>query len=654
MTMPRVPHTLAPHVRSSVSAGSAIALAAAAFLTFATATRAEIPACIECHEDTDVSRLPDSVHGGLDCVDCHADADAHLAGEGIPWVNCGTCHDDVSARYAEGIHGQKLGDGVNEAPKCQSCHGDAHALAPVADESSPVHPRNLPATCGTCHSDPEFVAKFDIPRIQPIEAYSASVHAQLVREGLPGPSCGDCHASHGIFPGYDPRSTVNHRRVPETCGTCHEEIAQAYADSVHGVAAIRGIPEAPVCTDCHGEHRIVSPSTDASPAYATNLPKMTCGRCHADLTLAVKFGLDTDKVANYEDSYHGLASRSGRVTVANCASCHGVHDILPSSDPRSHINPANLPDTCGQCHPGAGDSFAIGEIHVDHKDREHAGVFWVRQIYLGLIFVTIGGMIVHNLLDLFRKARTGVPRAPRGEIPDEGVRMVPGFRLAHALMLVSFAVLVYSGFALKYPDAWWAAPLCSAAGTVDLRGWVHRGAAVLMLIAVAVHFVHLAIDRRSRACFVRGMIPTLEDVREFREKMRWYLGMRPDPPHVPRLGYPEKMEYLALMWGIVVMSVTGFLLWFENWTLANLPGWTADIATAIHWYEAILAKLAIVVWHFYFVIFDPVVYPMDMAWLRGRAHINRVAERTGVAIQVRPDGTSPAPEAHGTRQRAGS
>ena len=96
---------------------------------------------------------------------------------------------------------------------------------------------------------------------------------------------------------------------------------------------------------------------------------------------------------------------------------------------------------------------------------------------------------------------------------------------------------------------------------------------------------------------------------------------------MPWLGYGEKVEYLAVIWGTLVMAVTGFLLWFEEFTLRWLPSWTADVATVIHLYEAILASLAILVWHFYAVIFDPVVYPMDPAWLTGRESPGRSAER---------------------------
>jgi cytochrome b subunit of formate dehydrogenase len=78
------------------------------------------------------------------------------------------------------------------------------------------------------------------------------------------------------------------------------------------------------------------------------------------------------------------------------------------------------------------------------------------------------------------------------------------------------------------------------------------------------------------------------------------------------------MEYWAFMWGTVVMALSGFLLWFDNLTLRHFPKWVSDAATAVHWYEALLATFSILIWHFYLVIFDPMVYPMDTAWLDGK------------------------------------
>ena len=100
---------------------------------------------------------------------------------------------------------------------------------------------------------------------------------------------------------------------------------------------------------------------------------------------------------------------------------------------------------------------------------------------------------------------------------------------------------------------------------------------------------------------------------------------------------PEKMEYLALIWGSLLMAATGFVLWFNNLTMRWLPGWASDVSTTIHFYEAILATGAIVVWHFYFVIFDPVVYPMDTTWLTGQSPVARVKEREGYSLDPEAD-----------------
>ena len=86
-----------------------------------------------------------------------------------------------------------------------------------------------------------------------------------------------------------------------------------------------------------------------------------------------------------------------------------------------------------------------------------------------------------------------------------------------------------------------------------------------------------------------GAVVVLHDVTELREKIAWFLGKRKQMPRSPALGYPEKMEYIALMWGILVMTVTGFVLWFENWTLTWLPGWVPEAATVLHFLEAVLA-----------------------------------------------------------------
>lgn len=614
-------------------------LAALLFLGLSLPGAAQAPACSDCH-DVDPAAFERTVHGSLACTDCHAGAAQEGHTPEMARADCSSCHQDALDALASSIHGKPVFTQISGKPACQTCHGPVHALLGRDDPRSPIHPGRIAETCAQCHASPEIAKRTGVRLIQPLAAFQASVHARALAAGKEAATCSSCHGSHDIRPAADPQSQVNHQRVPEMCGACHAEIAKVFATSIHGQAAARGLREAPVCTDCHGEHRILGPSEPGSPVFATNLPKMTCGRCHGDLRLTEKFDIDGHTVSAFEDSFHGLAGRAGDQTVANCASCHGVHGILPSSDPRSKVSKANLATTCGQCHPGAGTRFALGPVHSLPSERHEPAVFWARRIYLWLIWIVIGGMVLHNLLDLRRKMKLPLAR-PAIPLAERPVRMDKGFRIAHLVMMASFIVLAYTGFALKYPEAWWAAPFAGRGGGLDPRALVHRVAAVAMLAAFAFHFVHIAVNRKARAC-IKAMWPGRADVREFVERVKWFFGKGEDLPPTPAVGYPEKAEYLALVWGTAVMAVTGFLLWFENFTLRWFPGWMADFATVVHFYEAVLATLAILVWHFYFVIFDPLVYPMDTAWIDGREAPGRTLERTAPAVEAPP--AKPKPE----------
>src|SRR5262249_41484043 len=155
----------------------------------------------------------------------------------------------------------------------------------------------------------------------------------------------------------------------------------------------------------------------------------------------------------FDASFHGLAAKSGSQTVANCASCHGVHNILPPSDARSTISAKNLPATCGRCHPGAGQRFRIGPVHVTEAKGEAGSVRWVRQFYQLLIPLLIGLMLLHNGGDWVRKvirlrSRSGPSQLSDNRAGRPNVRMLPFERVQHALLVCSFAMLVWTGFAL--------------------------------------------------------------------------------------------------------------------------------------------------------------------------------------------------------------
>ena len=569
-----------------------------------------------------------STHGSLPCTACHTDITEIPHPEKLRPVSpqvCATCHEDAVNAYRHTVHGRGRESGAPEAATCTDCHGNVHEARPRTDPESPVHWSKMAGTCAKCHASVEFAQRYNIPVIRPVEAYLASAHARAIAGGKHAATCSDCHGTHDIQPSNDPESSIARLKIPNTCGKCHAGILKQYDDSVHGEALLAGHRDAPVCTDCHGEHRILGTGEPTSPIFAANVPGETCGRCHADTRLSEKYGLAGRNFQAFEDSFHGLALRAGQGKVANCASCHGVHDIRPSSDPRSHVNPANLDETCGKCHPGAGKTFKLGPVHGDANSINAVIVGWVRFTYLWLIGLTIGGMVAHNLLDWLRKARQPSPM-PVLLLRDEPERMPRAVRWQHGLVMTTFPILVYSGFALKYPESWWAAPLLHFENGANLRRLIHRAAALVMVAALVWHMVHLVVSPTLRACLWK-LLPAMRDARVFFGTLAYYFGRRTHPPHSGTFNYAEKAEYWAFMWGSGVMAVTGFALWFANATLRYLPAWVPDAATAVHFYEAILATLAIIVWHFYWVVFDPDVYPMDWTWWTGRPPATRVAER---------------------------
>lgn len=267
-----------------------------------------------------------------------------------------------------------------------------------------------------CHADTRITARHpEMPNVLFIRAYAESVHGRAVaKSGLAvAPACTGCHGTHSLQPADDPASAVHRLQMAETCGRCHQGILAEYRESIHAGALARGVKDAPTCTGCHGEHTIASPADAASRVAPRNIAK-TCGGCHASERIVRTYSLPTKRDQTYADSFHGIAVKFGSREAANCASCHGFHDVRPSTDPRSRVAKANLPATCGQCHPGAGARFAEGRVHVE-KTRESApGVFYVRAFYTwfigGLMACFLGYMAVE--LYGYRRRRRGRPPGP--------------------------------------------------------------------------------------------------------------------------------------------------------------------------------------------------------------------------------------------------
>jgi cytochrome b subunit of formate dehydrogenase len=230
-----------------------------------------------------------------------------------------------------------------------------------------------------------------------------------------------------------------------------------------------------------------------------------------------------------------------------------------------------------------------------------------------LIAITIGSMLLHNTADWARHLRN-MRKKPFV------LRLTLNETSQHWVLAISFTVLVISGFSLRFSEAWWVQALFGWGDGEGflIRGAVHRTAGVIFFACSIWHLLFL-FTYRGRG-LLRDMLPDFRDAVDARDNALYFMGRRESGARFRRFSYIEKAEYWALIWGGMVMTVTGCLLWFDNYFVEvwGLPKGILDVMLVIHYYEAWLATLAILVWHGYSVMMSPQVYPMNPAWITGK------------------------------------
>jgi cytochrome b subunit of formate dehydrogenase len=628
--------------------------------------------CIACHTGFDINNTPHKENiQPIDCKSCHTDAalkhpfhpqmmkaNSIAGGEDVNCKNChgthdiispktpgskfyttnlieacGSCHKPEKEKYLLSAHATGLKEGIKGAPNCFTCHKNQITGITVKRDQAQIK-LTQEKLCVSCHLNNPEIRERTSPSAGFIAAYENSVHGKLLIQGNSQvANCVSCHTAHSVKPGSDPTSTVNRFNIPNTCSQCHSQIADEYKQSVHGVAVLKkGSIDAPVCTNCHGEHNILMHNDPNSPTAYANLSAQVCSPCHSSVKLSAKYGLNPNRVSTFKSSYHGMALEGGSTIVANCASCHGAHNIRSPNDPASSVYKTNLAKTCGKCHPGANENFAVGKIHVAvTNEKSDPILYWIASIYIAMIFSVIGGMLIHNLLDFIKKSRIKKLRQMgmlHSEIHGHALylRMNVNERIQHILLTLSFITLVLTGFMLHFPDSWWVTHIRELSeNAFEYRSILHRIAAVILIATSLYHIYYIAFNERGRQ-LVKDLFPKRQDLFDALGVAKFNLGISKVKPRLDRFSYVEKAEYWALVWGTIVMSFTGLIMWFDNTFIGLFTklGW--DIARTIHYYEAWMAFLAIVVWHFYFVIFNPEIYPMNTSWITGKITEEEMSE----------------------------
>ncbi len=585
--------------------------------------------CTECHKiDSYKHSLEKSIHKELLCTDCHicvankGMTPDKLKHKNAPVANCYVCHNKEASEHKKSIHGIALREGVDEAAKCWDCHG-SHDILPVNNKKSPAYISNIANTCAKCHAGSKLEKKFNFTASMPVQNYLASVHGKLQSKGdTTAATCTTCHGVHDIKNAAQPGSKISPYNLPNTCEKCHPKEVLRYKQSIHWIYVEKGFKFAPVCNDCHTEHGIRKVSGKNNRKIARIMQQQTCVVCHQNKILAKRVGLKADEPYTYEDSYHGLATLRGDEDAAMCIDCHNAHKILPKQDPESSVNVKNVKNTCKKCHPEATQVFSESYSHHNISVASNKAQDIVNTFYFWLILFTIGGMFVHNLIiyihDVIEKRkrikeRPTIPRLTKNEV------------IQHIILFTSFIILAITGFALKFSQSWWSEGLTKIGLNEHVRQLVHRTAAVILILTGIYHVIYLILTKRGRFV-LSALIPKFKDITQASQNIAYYLGLSKLKPEFDKFDYTEKAEYWALIWGTVIMGLTGFILWFPtavgNWA----PIWLIKVCQSIHFYEAVLASLAILIWHWFFVIFHPKEYPMNLTWVDGQMSLDEYKE----------------------------
>ncbi|HEX5398499.1 MAG TPA: cytochrome c3 family protein [Verrucomicrobiae bacterium] len=598
--------------------------------------------CLACHSDFPTGQFDHSIHSVLDCVDCHAGIKEIPHADHLPPPDCSSCHPDETKAYNSSIHGVSRQLGSSAAAECWDCHG-SHGILPADDPASPVYKMNLPFTCGKCHNNPGLTKEYRIQYPNATKQFVDSIHGQaLLKMGLiVAPSCSDCHGVHDIKPAMYPASPVNHANVAKTCGKCHVGIEKIYDQSIHGQLLAKGDPRGPVCTDCHTAHQIVDPAAVNSFKEAMD---ERCGSCHPTY------------YEHYKETYHGKAMVLGQPNkapeVAACFDCHGNHNILPPSDPRSTLSRTNILATCQQCHPNATAGFAQYDPHANPMNGKSYPL--LHAVFLGMSGLLIGtfaffglhtlGWLVRAVWLYLHDSKTFREAKIRTQVGDEWfTRFLPFERFLHLLVVSSFLLLVITGMPLKFSYTHWAKVIFDILGGPETARTLHRFGAIITFLYFGLHLASLTKKAWRGQKTLRdpqtggfrwkrlwnvlfgpdSMVPTLQDWRDLVAHNKWFFGKGPKP-QFGRWTYWEKFDYFAVFWGVAIIGCSGLIMWFPTFFTRFLPGWIINVALLIHSDEALLAAGFIFAIHFFNTHFRIEKFPMDTVIFSGRISKNEM------------------------------
>ena len=534
------------------------------------------------------------------------------------------------------VHGDKFAKSVHGKRQCQECHQD---ITEIPHKTGVTHQ----VGCVQCHDDLWKKAQKDGATkenarlgwvVDRINHYLGSVHARPHRadQSRTNAGCYSCHDPHYVYPpGSDERAEWR-MKLPDTCGTCHAKQLAEYRTSVHGQENAKGNSAVAVCSDCHTTHDIQSPQL----ANVRHEITKNCGGCHAE------------SYKSYRETYHGQVHSLGYSYTAKCYDCHGSHTIKRLADPTAKMHPDNRLQTCQACHKNATPGFVSFQPHGNAHDFDKYPHIWLTSKFMIQLLVgTFAFFWLHSALWFYREYRDRKQGKTRPHVTAEALpaqargrhyeRFTWIWRLAHLTFAVSLMILTLTGMTALYAESNWAPVVAKALGGPKAAALIHRVCAVIFAFVFFAHLLwmaqHIAKKWRTFQWFgPNSLIPRWQDLRDMIAMFKWFFGRGPRPVF-DRWTYWEKFDYWAPFWGVTIIGVSGFMMWFPSLTAQYLPGWVFNVAMIAHGEEAFLAAVFLFTVHFFNNHFRPDKFPLDVVMFTGSMPVEEFARDHEVEYQ---------------------
>ena len=503
--------------------------------------------------------------------------------------------------------------GTRQAPTCTTCHGD-HKVLRHSDEASPVYRAAVPELCGKCHraggAAPQVA---QLTQTAALADYSQSVHGRgLTEKGLlPSAVCIDCHGAHMILSHEDERSSVFARNVPGTCATCHRGIYKQYTKSIHFAAVSGSERKLPNCTDCHSAHMIQHVERDQFMREVTD----QCGSCHQDLAETY---LETMHGKAYRLGYTGSAKCSDChgaheiMAVDDPGSSVGLRHIVDTCK-QCHQD-ANMRFTGYLTHATHHDPRKYPALYYTYWAMTAllVGVFGFFGLHtLMWLPRSFRAMWARRQHAAAGEPRYYIQRFTRTQRLTHLFVILSFMTLALTGMMLKFSAMPWAAFIAG------AFGGVRGAGIVHrVAACVTFGYFLFHLVTLWRHQRRRRLGLKQLVLGPNSLMFNKRDVAEFWGTLRWFFHRGPRPQY-GRWTYWEKFDYLAVFWGVAIIGASGLLLWFPEFFTKVLPGALINVATIVHSDEALLAVGFIFTVHFFNTHLRPEVFPMDTVIFTG-------------------------------------